>query len=155
MPEVQTRRRILELGVWGILATIGAAVSAIVAGAAWAPVLVKRERSWIPVTPLDKLTNDPQRFDIQYDLRQGWLEEKRADLVYAYRDAQGDPVALSPVCTHLGCTVRWDPKAKEFQCPCHGGVYNAQGEVVSGPPERPLARLEVEIEGGNLLMKKA
>ncbi len=155
MPVQETRRRVLEWGVWGILGTIGAAVSAIVTGAALAPVFVKREKPWIQVGPLGKLTNEPQRFDIQYDFRQGWLQEKRSDLVYAYRDQKGDPVALSAVCTHLGCTVRWDSKSKEFQCPCHGGVYNARGEVVSGPPERPLAKLEVQVEGDNLLMKKA
>ena len=41
-------------------------------------------------------------------------------------------------CTHLGCPVRWLPDARLFMCPCHGGVYYANGERASGPPPRGL-----------------
>lgn len=55
-------------------------------------------------------------------------------------------VALSPVCTHLGCFVNYDRDSMEFICPCHGGRYNINGEVVAGPPKEPLHRLPVKIE---------
>ncbi len=77
--------------------------------------------------------------------------------------------ALSLTCTHLGCVVRWRPDkmdAKEtggqkgdsgnpagrFVCPCHGGVYDAEGKVVSGPPPAPLARLDVQVQGGRVFI---
>lgn len=55
--------------------------------------------------------------------------------------------ALSAVCTHAGCTVKWDAAAKQFLCPCHGGRFDLAGKVVSGPPPKPLAPLEVKIAG--------
>lgn len=51
--------------------------------------------------------------------------------------------ALSAICTHLGCIVRWHPEVREFICPCHGGTYRLNGTVVSGPPPHPLAKIDV------------
>lgn len=52
--------------------------------------------------------------------------------------------ALSAVCTHLGCIVRWRPAHRQFFCPCHGGRFDARGRVMGGPPPEPLPTLEVE-----------
>src|ERR1035437_6593260 len=43
-------------------------------------------------------------------------------------------VALSEVCTHQGCTVSYNSSSNNFQCPCHHGVFDTSGNVVSGPP---------------------
>jgi nitrite reductase/ring-hydroxylating ferredoxin subunit len=53
-------------------------------------------------------------------------------------------------CAHLGCPVRWFPQSQLFMCPCHGGVYYADGSRASGPPERGLFTYEWKIEDGNL-----
>ena len=53
--------------------------------------------------------------------------------------------ALSAVCTHLGCTVQWHAEEKKFICPCHQGIYDFNGNVLSGPPLRPLEKLEVKV----------
>jgi menaquinol-cytochrome c reductase iron-sulfur subunit len=53
--------------------------------------------------------------------------------------------AFSAHCTHLGCPVRWMPGANLFLCPCHGGVYYADGSVAAGPPPHPLVRYEVRV----------
>ena len=60
---------------------------------------------------------------------------------------------FSPVCTHLGCYVNWDNNRKEFLCPCHGGRYNSEGAVISGPPPKPLNRLPYKIEAGKLYLE--
>jgi nitrite reductase/ring-hydroxylating ferredoxin subunit len=52
-------------------------------------------------------------------------------------------VALSAVCTHLGCVVAWQDQAGEFLCPCHGGRFSADGQVLGGPPPKPLETLLV------------
>jgi Rieske Fe-S protein len=56
--------------------------------------------------------------------------------------------ALSTSCTHLGCGVAWNAERKAFLCPCHGGVYGADGRVLAGPPPRPLAKAPLLVAGG-------
>ena len=53
--------------------------------------------------------------------------------------------AWSAICTHLGCTVQWHPEEKKFICPCHQGIYDFNGNVLSGPPPRPLEKLQVKV----------
>lgn len=56
-------------------------------------------------------------------------------------------------CAHLGCPVRWFPQSELFMCPCHGGVYYADGSRASGPPPRGLYEYEYKIEGDELWIK--
>jgi len=53
---------------------------------------------------------------------------------------------FSGVCPHLGCKVKWEPYRNRFYCPCHKGVFDADGRVVDGPPPRPLDEYAVETE---------
>ncbi len=64
----------------------------------------------------------------------------------------GALVAVSTVCTHLGCTVAYNRAEKIFQCPCHGGEYDAEGRVIAGPPPKPLARLNVQEVDGKIIL---
>jgi cytochrome b6-f complex iron-sulfur subunit len=64
----------------------------------------------------------------------------------------GDFRAFSAICTHLGCIVDWETKKNRFFCPCHAGVFDSFGNVISGPPPRPLPRYEVKIEGEKVLV---
>lgn len=52
----------------------------------------------------------------------------------------GEVRAFSAVCTHLGCLVKWNATKSEFLCPCHGGVFDANGVNIGGPPPKPLKR---------------
>jgi len=56
-------------------------------------------------------------------------------------------------CTHLGCPVRWFPQSGLFMCPCHGGVYYADGARASGPPPRGLFEYDYKVENGHLAIK--
>ena len=56
-------------------------------------------------------------------------------------------------CAHLGCPVRWFPESGLFMCPCHGGVYYADGARASGPPPRGLYEYEYKIDGDQLLVQ--
>jgi 3-phenylpropionate/trans-cinnamate dioxygenase ferredoxin reductase subunit len=58
-----------------------------------------------------------------------------------YRDDDGATVALSPRCTHMGCTVDWNDTARTWDCPCHGSRFAADGSVVHGPASEPLERV--------------
>jgi len=59
--------------------------------------------------------------------------------------ADGTPVAFSSVCPHLGCAVLWKKESGRLECPCHNGAFDARsGQVLAGPPPRPLARIRLE-----------
>lgn len=64
----------------------------------------------------------------------------------------GEFLALSAVCTHLGCIVKWVDDAQEFLCPCHGGRFSSAGQVLGGPPPKPLATYTVALEGDEILI---
>jgi menaquinol-cytochrome c reductase iron-sulfur subunit len=59
-------------------------------------------------------------------------------------------VAISNRCMHLGCPVRYIQAAERFICPCHGGVYGPIGQVIGGPPVRPLDRFYTRVVGGRV-----
>ncbi len=58
--------------------------------------------------------------------------------------SQDGVLALSLVCTHLGCFVQWQADKRQFHCPCHDGLFDEFGDVVSGPPPLPLERLPIK-----------
>ncbi len=65
-------------------------------------------------------------------------------------------VAMTAVCTHMGCTVQYDKGKNAIVCACHGGVYDAHtGDNVSGPPPRPLDKYEVLVNKGSVTVKRA
>ena len=69
----------------------------------------------------------------------GKILKLRGKKVAAYRDAKGKVTLRSPVCTHLGCIVRWNNADQTWDCPCHGSRFLTDGKVFSGPAEAELA----------------
>jgi Rieske Fe-S protein len=62
------------------------------------------------------------------------------------RVSDREVVAFSQKCTHLGCVVFYEAGEDRWHCPCHEGNFDtATGAVLSGPPPRPLGRIDVEI----------
>lgn len=60
-------------------------------------------------------------------------------------------IAMYWRCVHLGCTVPWTAAENQFHCPCHGSIYNKNGERLAGPAPRPLDLMAVTVaEGGNV-----
>jgi len=72
--------------------------------------------------------------------------------VLVFRTPQGFR-AFSAVCTHLGCIVAWNAARHDIECPCHAGVFDADGKVVSGPPPRPLPEYSVVVVNGEVMVK--
>lgn len=66
------------------------------------------------------------------------------------RTGQSSFTVFAINCAHLGCPVRWFPQSKLFMCPCHGGVYYADGSVAAGPPPRGLFKYKHQITNGEL-----
>jgi glycine/D-amino acid oxidase-like deaminating enzyme/nitrite reductase/ring-hydroxylating ferredoxin subunit len=73
---------------------------------------------------------------------QGRLVEIDGQLVAASRDSEGELTLLSPDCTHMGCRVNWNQAEGTWDCPCHGSRFLATGEVLAGPAEHGLERID-------------
>lgn len=63
-------------------------------------------------------------------------------------------VALSALCTHKACHVKWDDKRRVFSCPCHEGLFDERGNVIGGLPRRPLSRFRVGLVNGELQVSR-
>jgi menaquinol-cytochrome c reductase iron-sulfur subunit len=85
----------------------------------------------------------------------GWAttRQSRSVWVLVKGTTPGDIQVLSPICTHLGCPVGWSAGTSQFRCPCHGGIFNQEGTLVSGPPPRGLDGLESQIRDGHLWVR--
>ncbi|PLX79392.1 MAG: cytochrome B6 [Desulfuromonas sp.] len=64
----------------------------------------------------------------------------------------GEFLALTAVCTHLGCIVKWQDDVGEFLCPCHGGRFSLDGAVLGGPPPAPLETFPVTLKGDQIVI---
>ncbi|MFB1481237.1 FAD-dependent oxidoreductase [Corallococcus sp. RDP092CA] len=63
--------------------------------------------------------------------------------VAVYREEDGTPHAVSPVCTHLGCHVHWNTAERTWDCPCHGGRFSPTGRVLNGPAVKDLPSVKL------------
>jgi cytochrome b6-f complex iron-sulfur subunit len=61
-------------------------------------------------------------------------------------------IALSRVCTHLGCLVDYNRGERRLLCPCHAGNFDLEGNVLSGPPPKPLKAIPLRIDGENIII---
>jgi menaquinol-cytochrome c reductase iron-sulfur subunit len=144
-----TRRSVL-----GLLVAGGAAIAAGVVAIpgmimGLSPVLRKDRRSiWRPVGSLsDFPVGDVQHVRVAPD-RTMWPRPIRQRAVFVWRTSEKDCVVYSRSCTDLGCPLDYDPGSACFFCPCHGGIFNQQGQRLAGPPDRPMFRYAHRIRDG-------
>lgn len=83
----------------------------------------------------------PKFREEEISFNSGKIIEIDGKKVAVYKDEQGKTHKLSPICTHLGCTVGWNDKEKTWDCPCHGSRYTKDGSVMNGPAKNPLKKL--------------
>jgi Rieske Fe-S protein len=142
-----TRREFLK----GIVKSFFVLLSAGVFAAAWYiyPAKAKKRRlQFVYVLDEDEL---PRRGVRKVEFKYAVDETEILNRAFLAVNEKGI-IAFSPVCTHLGCYVNWDNNRKEFLCPCHGGRYNREGEVIAGPPPKSLARLPHKIKAGKIYL---
>ena len=72
--------------------------------------------------------------------------------VLLMRRKNNELMAISTECTHLGCSVYYRPGKRIFDCPCHQGVFDFEGNPISGPPTRPLERYPVEVRESKIFV---
>lgn len=133
---------------WGIGGLITALYGIPAVAYLLAPALERaQEQVWIRLGSIDKVElGVPTLFKTTIERTSGWITDREELSVYVITNDGREFTALSNVCTHLGCRVRWIPDREEFFCPCHNGVFDRSGAVVSGPPPRALDAYEVQVE---------
>lgn len=149
-----SRRDFLSFGTWAIggLITVGMAIP----GVAYiiGPALQKTEtEDWIRLGSASKVEiGTPTLFKTKVVRQTGWITNETELSIYVLTDNGRDFVAMSNICTHLGCRVRWISDQQQFFCPCHNAAFDKSGEVVDGPPPRPLDRYEVKVEDDQIFV---
>ena len=70
--------------------------------------------------------------------------------IYLRRSPEGWSAVLAS-CTHRGCQP--EPVGDRLACPCHGSEFTFEGDVLTGPADRPLTRYEVSEREGEILIR--
>ena len=107
------------------------------------------------------VTSEPSQSEVELDLKASEIAPNSGRIVpfagkpaLLFRDAAGNLKALSGTCTHLACTVQYRPDRSDVWCACHNGVYDVNGTNISGPPPRPLTRIEVNVRGEKIVLRR-
>lgn len=140
---------------------IGGAASAFLAGVPALRAFLSptfrhtREEKWIRLGEVDQFDPElPTKVDFVDAVRDAWVETRRLRSVWVYTEDGETFRAYNGRCTHLGCNYSLDEEKKVFRCPCHTGFFDLKtGEVLGGPPPRPLDTLEVKVENNILYAK--
>ena len=120
---------------------------------------VSRERkpgyeSWVSLGSVDEFPSGQTRLATYRNPMANASDGETADLPCWVRNIDGTRFQVFAInCAHLGCPVRWFPQSELFMCPCHGGVYYADGSRAAGPPERGLFTYASRVDGDTLMIQ--
>jgi cytochrome b6-f complex iron-sulfur subunit len=146
--DVLSRREFVWLG--------GAAVGAVYVGAIGYPVYQylstpaqrSAEAAAVTQTTLDNAASLPPNTAMMFK-----FGAKPGMLIH---HADGSWSAFNAVCTHLACTVKYEPEQNRIFCACHGGVYDpVTGTNTAGPPPKPLTKYNVEVKDASIIISRA
>ncbi len=108
------------------------------------------------------VSSEPSQSEVELDVKASVIAPNTARIVpfagkavLLLRTSAGELRALTATCTHLACTVQYRPDRTDIWCACHNGVYDLNGGNVSGPPPRPLTKLEVNVRGDRIVIRRA
>ncbi len=154
-----------ELGRRQFLSTVTFGIGGLITALFTLPALVyllgpalrrQQKEVWVPLGSTSKVElGKPTLFKTTVEQQTGWIVNEQEVGVYVLTENGRDYIAMSNICTHLGCRVRWIDDQGEFFCPCHNGVFTKEGVVVSGPPPRPLDRYPTKVENGQIYILAA
>jgi Rieske Fe-S protein len=146
-------RRKFMMGMIGVVAgTVGLVVGLPAIGYVISPGVKRNtEEEWYPLGPISSLTPGvPTGFPYSYQVQDGWQSATVSGMAYAVTQDGTTVTVFSDVCTHLSCRVTWHDDSSLFICPCHDAEFSAEGQVVAGPPPRPLDEFESRVENGQI-----
>jgi len=153
-PPAPTGRRLaLVLFVNTVVALIGGGLAAVLGAFTFGSRASASQVRWSRAgTTSDLKPDEPVARVLSVSRVDGWYRARARETVFLVWDGDKTIRAMSATCTHLGCQVQWQSKEKKFRCPCHGGVYAADGTVLEGPPPRPLQTIEARLESDSSVL---
>ena len=110
--------------------------------------------AWLSLGELEQFPQSQTRLATYRNPDVNSWDGQTGDLPCWVRNVDGKDFQVFAInCAHLGCPVRWFPQSNLFMCPCHGGVYYADGAHAAGPPPRGLFQYQHKVVDGKLLIK--
>jgi menaquinol-cytochrome c reductase iron-sulfur subunit len=148
------RRNFLQAAIWGMGGLIGIGFGVPAVAYVVGPSLKNQQtQTWMRLGPTSKVElGTPTLFTFTIQTQTGWIESTQEISVYVLSTDGRTYVAMSNICTHLGCHIRWIAEQNHFFCPCHNGEFDISGNVIAGPPPQPLTRYDVKVENGQLFV---
>lgn len=153
-PKEVSRRDFMKTAISAVGGLIGTALGIPAIAYVVGPSLKRDQSNWLRVGALSEIElGTPTLFKPRVTRQNGWMVEEENVGVFVLTEDGRRYTALSNICTHLGCRVRWISEDQQFHSPCHHGIFDKGGYVVSGPPPRPLDEFETKIEDGSLYIR--
>jgi Rieske Fe-S protein len=148
-----SRRDAMKMSISLISGLIGASLGIPAISYLVGPAVKPDQANWVRVSSLSTIElGKPTLLKPKVTRQNGWIVDEEEVAIYVLTEDGRNYIALSNICTHLGCRVRWITEREQFLSPCHNGVFDKYGYVVSGPPPRPLDEFITKIEDGNLFV---
>ena len=149
-----SRRDFMKIAIGAVGGLIGLGYGIPAIAYVITPAVAKNQaQQWIQLGAVSKIElGTPTLFKVNVTRQTGWIVNQEELSIYVITEDGRDFVAMSNVCTHLGCRIRWVADQNKYFCPCHNGVFDKQGNVVSGPPPRPLDRYQTKVENDQLFI---
>ena len=153
-PKKLSRQNFMQAAIWGIGGLIGIGFGLPAVAYIVGPSLKGGQtQTWMRLGPTSKVElGTPTLFTLTLQTQTGWIANTEEKSVYILTTDGRTYIAMSNICTHLGCRIRWITEQNEFFCPCHNGVFDSSGNVTGGPPPRPLDRYDVKVENDQLFV---
>jgi menaquinol-cytochrome c reductase iron-sulfur subunit len=151
LDEVVSRRRFLSRVSLALSGIAGAVLGVPVVGYLLSPLLNPPPDVWRDLGPIDQYSVG-ETVDVVFEEPSPlpWAGQTARTAAWLRRSDASTFTAFAMNCTHLGCPVNWRPQSRLFLCPCHGGVYDENGQVVGGPPPRALFQYPVRVQDGQV-----
>lgn len=146
-----SRRQFLTYTLGGATAYMAAGTVLPMVRFAVDPILQKKdEGAFVKVVEVSKVTSEPQEFNFELKQQDGWYLDNASLTAWVRKGDDGVIYALSPICKHLGCTVRYNNNPAypdQYFCPCHGAHYTQDGKQLA-VASKPLDEYTVKEEDG-------
>ena len=144
----------MKYSIWGLGLLTGAALFSPSAVYFLSPAWKEGEDDWVVLGDVTKIPlGEPTQISFIQRQKDGWMTVEKNRSAWVVTKDGKDFTVFDPHCTHLGCPYRWEASRRQFLCPCHTAVFDSDGNVISGPPPRPLDRLAAKVESGKLWVK--